>query len=308
MIRIAAELDVVTGAFSHTGRHIAGRLLDMGRQVRTLTRDPGRASPFGDRVQAFPLRFDRPAELAGSLHGADTLYNTYWIRFAHGALTFEQAVANTEALMRAAAGAGVRRVVQVSITCASPASPLPYFRGKGLAEAAVRASGLSYAIVRPAVIFGPDGIVLHQVAWMLRHLPVFAVFGDGRYRIQPVHVEDLADIAVRAAQAAGDIVMDAVGPETFAFEDLVRRIGAAVGRMPPVVHVPPRLALALGAALGLVIGDVIISWDEIGGLLAGHFPSEDPPTGHRALGAWLAQNAATLGAGPYRSELRKHYR
>lgn len=248
---MGGDLDVVTGAFSHTGRYIAAELLAAGRRVRTLTRDPARPSPFGAAVQALPLRFDQPDDLARALDGADTLYNTYWQRFAHGRATFDLAIQNTETLVAAAVRAGVRRIVQISITHADPASPLPYFRGKGLAENAVRGSGLGYGIVRPAVLFGPQGIVLEQVAWLCRHLPVFAVFGTGGYPVQPVHVGDLAALAVRAGRAEADSVSDAVGPERYTFEELVRTVGAAVGRVPPIVHLPPRAVAWAGAVGGV---------------------------------------------------------
>ena len=139
-------LDVVTGAFSYTGRHIAEALLGRGRRVRTLTREPAPPGhPLAARVETAPLVFD--GSLAESLRGADTVYNTYWVRFERGSTNFASAVENTRSLFRAAAAAGVRRVVHVSVS-KSDASPLPYFRGKAVTERALRDTKLSYAIVR----------------------------------------------------------------------------------------------------------------------------------------------------------------
>jgi len=300
-------LDVVTGAFSNTGRHIAQRLLGAGRQVHTLTGHPDRPSPFGPRVLALPLQFDEPDRLAASLRGADTLYNTYWVRFPRGGTGHERAVAQTQTLWRAAAAAGVRRVVHISITGADPDSPLSYFRGKGRVEHALRASGLSYAILRPTLIFGPQDVLLHNLAWLARRLPRVPVFGDGRYPVQPVHVEDVADLAVRAGATDQNLERDAVGPETWSYADLVTAIATAVGRRAAVVRLPPGLCWAGAAAIGLLVGDVVVTRDEIAGLMAGLLRSAEPPSGRRLLSDWLRENGSTLGH-HWASELRRHYR
>ena len=119
MLKPGDDFDAVTGAFGYTGKYIARRLLALGRRVRTLTGNPKRPSPFGDRVEAVPLAFDQPQELTRSLAGAVTLYNTYWVRFPYGEVSFETAVENTGRLVRAAEEAGVRRIVHISITNAS---------------------------------------------------------------------------------------------------------------------------------------------------------------------------------------------
>jgi NADH dehydrogenase len=301
-----AELNVVTGAFGYTGKYIARRLLAQGRQVRTLTRHPERPDPFGGQVSAAPLNFDRPAELARGLQGATTLYNTYWIRFAYGGLTFEQAVENSRRLIHAAQEAGVRRIVHVSITHASSESPLPYFRGKGLVEEAIRQSGLSYAMVRPTVIFGIEDILINNITWLLRRFPVFAVPGSGEYRLQPVFVEDMAAIAVDAGQQAENLVVDTVGPDVYTFDELVRLIAARVGSRARLVHVPPGPALWLSRLVGGLVNDVVLTPDEIQGLMATLLVSERPPTGQTRLSDWLAAHARQVGS-RYASELQRHY-
>jgi NADH dehydrogenase len=193
-----SELHVVTGAFGYTGKYITRRLLAKGVRVKTLTGHPDRENSFGDQVTVAPFNFDDPVALAESLRGATTLYNTYWVRFEHGDATFAKAVENTKTLIAAAGEAGVSRIVHVSITNPSPDSALPYFKGKALLEEAIIQSGLSYAIIRPTVIFGLEDILVNNIAWILRRFPVFAVPGGGGYRLQPIYVEDMADIAVSA--------------------------------------------------------------------------------------------------------------
>jgi uncharacterized protein YbjT (DUF2867 family) len=219
-------------------------------------------------------------------------------------MTFARAVQNIRALIEAARQAGVQRFVQISITNAAAASPLPYFRSKGVIEDALRESGLAYAIVRPTVIFGPEDILINNIAWMLRKFPVFAIPGSGEYRLQPVFAEDLAALAVNAAQASGNVELDAVGPEIFTFNELVRLLADALGKTACVIHVPPRVALVCTAILGLLMGDVILTADEIRGLSADLLISHDPPTVSTRLSDWLTRNAALVGA-HYASELAK---
>ncbi len=301
------DLSVVTGAFGYTGRHIARRLLAQGTRVRTLTNHPHRASPFGDRVSAAPFDFGDPARMAAHLEGAEVLYNTYWIRFPRGRLTFDDAVHRTRALIAAAESASVPRIVHISITNASEKSPLPYFRGKALAETAVRESGLSYGIIKPTVVFGDEDILLNNIAWFLRRFPLFPVFGGGDYPVQPVFADDLAALAVEAGQERGNVELDAAGPETFRYDELLGLIARDVGGRARLVRIAPGIGLLLTRLMGYLLRDVVITRDEVDGLMAGLLVSNAPPAGTTAFTAWLRDNAQRLGAS-YASELRRHYR
>ena len=307
MIVAENELHIVTGAFGFTGQRIARRLLDRGIHVRTLTGRPQSDSPFDRRVKAMPYLFDNPAALTEQLRGATVLYNTYWVRFAHGRATHDRAVENTKALIRCAVEAGVGRFVHVSITNPSEASRLPYFRGKATLERTLIESGLSYAILRPAVLFGAGDILINNIAWLLRKLPVFGVFGRGDYRLQPVHVDDLADLAVESASRTDSLTLDAVGPEIYTYEELVRLIRAAIGSRAMLIHVPSRIGLVIGRLLGWYLGDVMITREEIDGLMADLLISHAPPTCPTRFSDWLKKNAGRLGR-QYASELSRHYR
>lgn len=300
------ELYVVTGALGYTGKYITRRLLSMGKRVKTLTGHPDRPNPFGDRVSIAPFNFDYPGALTESLRGAAALVNTYWVRFAHGEVTFDKAVENTRLLIQAARDAGVRRLVHVSITNPSEDSPLPYFRGKGLLEKSIVNSGLSYAIIRPTVIFGPEDILINNIAWLLRNYPVFAVPGSGEYLLQPIFVEDMADLVASMAERDENVVMDAVGPEVYTFYDLVRLIRHQVGSKAKVVRLKPGLALSLSRMINGAVKDVMLTRDEMEGLMANLLVSSGPPTGKTHFSQWIEQNAATVGTG-YASELSRHY-
>ena len=299
-------MSVVTGAFSFTGKYIAKRLLAAGGRVKTLTGHPNRPNPFGGKVTPVPFNFDNRGALAKSLKEAFCLYNTYWVRFNYKGSTFDQAIQNTLTLFRAAKAAGISRVVHVSVTNPSEDSPLPYFKGKAILEKALIESGLSYAIIRPTVIFGREDILINNIAWFLRKFPVFAVPGSGECRIQPVYVEDVAELCVNTGRGTEDVVLDAVGPETYTYEALVRLIADTVGSRAGIIHISPRTVLFFSQLLSFLVGDVILTREEIEGLMAGLLVSSRPPTGKTRISEWLRQNASSLGD-RYSSELARHY-
>jgi uncharacterized protein YbjT (DUF2867 family) len=295
---------VVTGAFGFSGRYIAERLLANGVPVRTLTNSLGRASPLQGRIEAQPFHFDRPERLTESLRGASLLYNTYWVRFNAPGFRHSEAIRNTLTLFHAAKAAGVSRVVHVSITNPSETSPLEYFRGKAELEGALKATGMSYAILRPTVLFGDEDILINNMAWVLRRLPVFGVFGSGEYRLQPIFVDDLARLAVEQGVVGADTTIDAIGPETFTYRELVRTIGEAIGRPRPIVSVPPSVGYAAAWVMGRVVGDVIVTKTEIEGLMADLLWVPSPPAGSTRLSQWARDHSAALGV-HYSNELAR---
>jgi NADH dehydrogenase len=298
------ELHVVTGAFGYSGKYIARRLLDAGHRVRTLTNSPQRANPFGGQVEAHPFNFDCPDDLVDSLRGAEVLYNTYWVRFNYSFFRHESAVRNMLILFEAARLAGVRRVVHVSITNPSEDSKLEYFRGKARMERALIESGLSHAILRPTVLFGKEDILINNIAWALRHLPVFGVFGDGRYRLQPIYVDDLAALAVTQGRRGENEIINAIGPETFTYRDLVRTIGEIIGTPRPILSMPPGLAYTAGWAVGRLMGDVMITWPEVKGLMEDLLCTASTPAGQTSLTDWVREHRDSLGK-HYASELAR---
>jgi uncharacterized protein YbjT (DUF2867 family) len=301
-----APLDVVTGAFSYSGAAIARELQAAGRRVRTLTAHPDRA-PADTDIAVRPLDFTDPAGLIRSLRGAHTVYNTYWVRFAHGRIDHDAAVANSRTLFKAAAAAGIQRIVHVSITHPSLDSPYPYFRGKAQVEQALDEIALSHAIIRPALLFGGDGVLINNIAWLLRHLPVFAIGGRGDYRVRGIHVDDLARLCVSLGGRADTVTVDAVGPQRLTFRELVQAVRAAVGSHALIVPVPPALLTALSSALGLALRDRLLTHEEYQAMAAGLADSDAPPTGAIVLTDWLAEHSAELGR-RYANELDRHFR
>jgi NADH dehydrogenase len=270
-----------------------------------LTGHPNRPDPFDGKVKAYPLDFDEQS-MTPSLQGVDVLVNTYWVRFDKGENTQPQAVENTRKLVNAARAAGVKRMVHISITNPSAESHLPYFWGKAANEKAVVGSGMSYAILRPTVLVGDEDILINNIAYLLRRFPFFFLPGDGSYRLQPVYVDDVAELAVEGVYRTDNYIIDAVGPDIFTFKEMVQLIGEKIGAKRPLIPVTPRLALLAAQFISLFVDDVILTPEEVDGLMAGLLVSDEPPRGKTRLADWLEKNRDKVGTN-YASEIKKHY-
>ena len=299
-----SQIHAVIGAYGYSGKYIAWKLLEKGHTVITLTNSLHRANPFGKKIRAYPFNFANPAELIESLKGVSVLYNTYWVRFNHKLFRHEDAVKNTLVLFASAKAAGVNRIVHISITNPSEKSHLEYFSGKAKLEKALIDSGLSYSILRPTVLFGKEDILINNIAWLLRKLPVFGVFGDGEYRLQPIYVNDLAALAVDEGESTENSIVNAIGPETFTYKALVETVGEIVGVKKPLISIPPCIGYLAGQLLGMLVGDVLITREEIEGLMADLLFVDSPPTGETKLTQWARKHAESLGR-TYTSELRR---
>jgi NADH dehydrogenase len=302
------ELNVVTGGLSYIGKYITKRLVSEGKQVLVLTGHPNRSNPFGNQITIAPWNFDNEAALVKSLQGVTTLYNTYWVRFDHGQVSFNRTIENTKVLIKAAEEAGISKIVHLSVSNPSEQSPFPYFRGKAVLEKAISQSKLSYAIIRPTLVFGgEEEILVNNIAWLLRRFPVYAIPKPGSYRLQPIHVDEVADLAVNAAQNVHNKIIDAAGPDILTFEEMVRLIARKIGSRSLIFSLSPELSLFLLKIVGLMVYDVVLTRDELGALMGELLVSQNPPAGKMRMADWLDRNAASLGR-RYASEFDRHYR
>lgn len=289
------KIHAVTGAFGYSGKYIAKKLLANSCTVITLTNSLDRENPFAEKIKAFPFNFHKPEILAATLKDVDVLYNTYWVRFNHKMFTFANAVRNTQILFHAAMKAGVKRIVHISITNPTEESHLEYFSGKAKLEKKLKETGISYAILRPSVLFGKEDILINDIAWALRHFPVFGVFGDGQYRLQPIYVDDLADLAVQQGEKNKNIIIDAIGPETFTYRGLIEQTGQIIGKKRAILSLSPSLGYCVGWLVGKIVKDVMITREEIKGLMADLLYVDSLPAGTTKLTEWAKQHADTLG-------------
>jgi uncharacterized protein YbjT (DUF2867 family) len=301
-------IHTVTGAFGFAGKYITKQLIENGCNVRTLTNSPGRENPFGDKINIAPLNFDNYEELIKSLTGTTVLYNTYWIRFNYskGKLLFQHAKAaeNTLKLFQAAKEAGVKKIVHISIANPSEDSPFEYYRYKAKLEVSLSELGVTYTIIRPAVIFGKEDILINNLAWSIRKLPVFAVFGNGKYKMQPVFVEDLAKLIVEAGQSSGNNIMDAAGPEIYTYNELIKMLCHVLNKRRLIIKLPTFLVYYASKVIDIFTGDILLTWDEINMVRDNLMYSTQPPLGKTKLSEWCKENASTLGTS-YASEIAR---
>jgi NADH dehydrogenase len=297
----------VTGVFSYSGRFIAEALLARGWEVVALgRRRPPPAASLAERVDFYPLLLDDEEALVTALSGCEALFNTYWVRFEHGGATFAEAIERSSRLFQAASRAQVRRVVHLSVSNASADSPFPYFRGKAAVEDALRRADCPYAILRPTLIFGGrEEVLVNNIAWLLRRLPLFLLPDGGRCRLQPVSVFDLAGIAADLGETDGNVVLDLAGPETFTFADFVARIKDAVGSHARLVAAPSGFVSTCSALAGFLLRDRLLTREELGALTANLLACETATTESR-FSDWLEANASWLGS-DYANELRRNW-
>lgn len=301
-------MDVVTGGLSYIGKYITQRLVSNGKQVRILTGHLTRPNPFGNQVMILPFNFDNEPELIKNLQGAETLYNTYWVRFDHGAISFNKAVENTKRLIRAAEAAGVRKLVHLSVSNPSEDSPYPYFRGKAVLEKFIAQSKLPYAILRPTLVYGgEEEILVSNITWLLRRFPIFAVPSPGSYRVQPIFVDDLAEMAVDAARNVHNKIIDAAGPEALTFAEMVRLVARKIGSRSLIFKLNPDLSLFLLKIVGVMVNDVVLTRDDLGALMDHLLISKNAPAGKTRLSDWLGRNGDKLGH-RYANEMNRHFR
>jgi len=296
----------VTGAYGYSGQYMARRLLDQGHEVLTLTNPTHRSNPFGKKVEAHPFNFSNPALLEQTLRGVDVLINNYWVRFDLPPL-FTYAgvpVGIGDADMHDARYPGPFGCFEQRLRMQHSNSDLPYFRGKAEMEDHLRSTGLSHCILWPTVLFGKEDILINNIGWCLRHLPVFGIFGDGRYRLQPIYVDDLAEVAVLKAHVRTSETIDAIGPETFRYRDMVEMIAAEIGVRPHIVFLSPGVAYQMTRVVGWFVNDVVITREEIRGLMEERLYVNSSPLGTTKLSGWVHANSGRLGLS-YTSELAR---
>jgi NADH dehydrogenase len=183
---------------------------------------------------------------------------------------------------------------------------LPYYRGKAEVEEIVKTSQMSWTILQPTLIFGKEEVLVHNIAWLLRHFPVFAIAGDGNYRVQPIAVEDLAELAAQAASTTANQVLPAAGPEVYTYSELIDLLRQTVRSRALVLHLPPWLTLLLAKIVGVLLGDVTLTREELQGLMEERLYVGEPALGKTSFSQWANDNKETLGAS-YRNELKRHH-
>ena len=253
----------VFGGTGFLGRRVVRHLLGRGFRVRVASRHPERApalpGPDGAGAESVGADVHDEASVASALVGASAAVNAVGLYVERGGRDTFRAV-HVEAaarIARLAREAGVERLVHVSGIGADPASASGYIRARGEGEAAVREAFPGAALVRPSAMFGPDDRFLTTLARLLRSLPVFPLFGRGRTRLQPVHVEDVAEAVARivaGAPGAGHPCYELGGPRVYSYAELLRVVADRTGARARLVPLPFALWEALAFLAGFAPG------------------------------------------------------
>jgi uncharacterized protein YbjT (DUF2867 family) len=244
---VAGTLDIVTvfGGTGFLGRRIVGALCAAGATVRVASRHPERAAAqsgnYLSPLQAIAADVNDQSSVARALAGAHAAVNAVSLYVENGKRTFRSVhVLAAAQVARQAAELGVGRFIHVSGVGADPTSRSPYIRSRGDGEIAVLKEFPGATIIRPSVMFGPDDSFITMIAKLLRVLPIYPMFGQGKTRLQPVHVEDVA-AAIARIISLGDPLggnYELAGPEVYSYADLVELIARHVERRPMLVAVP----------------------------------------------------------------------
>lgn len=308
---LSEEINLVTGAFSYSGKYIADELLKYDHKIKTLTGHPDEESINFDKIDIFPYNFENYSELVTSLTGVTTFINTYWIRFPQKDITWDDVVSNSKILFDACKEAGVKKIIHLSVTNPSLNSPYPYFKGKAEVEDYLTSLDISYTIIRPALTFEDGDILLNNIAWLLRRSPLFGIFGDGKFMIQPISQLDLSKVVVSHIYDGKDTreIIDAIGPETHEFQDIIKMLNSATNsktlilKFPGVLYWIPYL---FSKIVGFFMKDTLLTRNEIGALKDNLLLTNSLPVADTSFKDWVSKNGDKLGS-EYAHEINRHY-
>ena len=273
----------ITGATGFVGNAVLRRLLRRGHEVRALVRDPNQGGRLRDlgAVECVAGSLDDQDAVRALVAGTDAVIHLVGIIVEKGPQTFQRVhVEGTERLVAAARAAGVPRFVHMSALGARPdAGATSYHRTKAAGEDAVRGAGLSHVILRPALIAGAGNVPLEMMVRLIRFAPAVPVVGDGRYLLQPVWIEDVAEafaVAVERADLAG--TFEIAGPEQLSWDRMLDELETALSVRRLRVHVPLPI-VRLGALAGQLAPDLApITPDQLQMLLEGNVTSANAIT------------------------------
>jgi uncharacterized protein YbjT (DUF2867 family) len=229
----------VFGGTGFLGRRVARHLSNSGAAVRIASRHPVRAE--GDNVEQIVVDAHDERSVEAAVVGADGVVNAISLYVEHGGDTFHSVHVDAAArIARVARRAGTKRLVHLSGIGADATSPSRYIRSRGEGETAVQAAFPGAVIIRPAVMFAPDDAFLTPILRLLRTLPAYPLFGDGRTRLQPVYVDDVAEAIARVLRQTQrpHPIYELAGPRVYSYEELLRTIARTAGLRPVLVRIP----------------------------------------------------------------------
>ena len=306
--------NLITGAFSFSGRFIAEELLKTGEKVETLTGHPRPEFPYFNKITIKQFNFDNFDAMVENFRGVNTFYNSYWIRFPHGNTTWRDAIVNSKKLFRACKIAGVKKIVHISVTNPNLDSPYSYFKGKAVVEELLKRSGVPYTILRIAWMYEEGDILVNNIAWILKRLPIFGVFGGGSYKLQPVSLRTLGKVAVENRYLGDKTIninkiIDVIGPETYTYYEFVSLINKSIKAKTLILPSPwfaVYIPIFVSKILNIVLRDRLLTIDEIYSLKDNLLLTDSQPIGEKSFKKWVIRNKERLGL-KWANEIKRHY-
>lgn len=253
---------LVAGGTGMIGRLVVRELARQGNPVAVLSHRPERAPAHfpGLKVEVRKGDARDAASLERAVQGVETIisamqFPNYPIEDKRRGHTFEEVDARgNERLVAAAKQAGVRQYIYLSGAGAAKDGQYHWLRAKWRAEEAIRASGMTYTIIRPSWVYGPDDKSLNKFVAFARLLPFVPVIGSGDQQLQPVFVNDVAEAVVASvtAPSAANQTFEMGGPDRLTMNELIAIMLSVMGKKKPKLHSPAFLPRLAGAALQLV--------------------------------------------------------
>jgi uncharacterized protein YbjT (DUF2867 family) len=279
------EISCVTvfGGTGFVGRRVARHLRGSGAAVRIASRHPRRAE--GDSLEQIAANAHDERSVEAAVVGADGVVNAISLYVEHGRDTFHSVHVEAAArIARAARRAGTKRFVHLSGIGADASSPSPYIRSRGEGEAAVQAAFPGAVIIRAAVMFGPDDAFLTTILRLLRSLPAYPMFGDGRTRLQPAYADDVATAIAEVVRRSKKPypIYELAGPRVYSYEELLRTIARSAGLRPVLMRMPFAFWHAV-AGLAEILPQPPLTRNQVELMQIDTTASENRP-GFRALG------------------------
>lgn len=306
--------NLVTGSFSFSGKFITNELLKTGERVETFTNHPVTTNPNYSKITIKQYVFNDFNALVENFKGVDTFFNSYWIRFPYGSTSWMDAIRYSKDLFKACKLAGVKKIVHISVTNPKINSPYAYFKGKAIVEDLLKKSGVPYTILRVAWMFEEGDILTNNIAWILRHMPIFGIFGKGEYKIQPVSLKTLGKVAIENRYLGDKTIninktIDVIGPETLTYKEYVSLINRTIHAKTILFPFPwfaIQIPIFVSKVIGFALHDRLLTKDEIYSLKDNLLLTDSPPIGNVSFKKWLEKNKNNIGL-KWANEVKRHY-
>lgn len=263
----------VTGASGFVGRNLLAALAGSGHDIRALVHTRRPDSAAGERLEYVPADVHDLPSLRKALAGVEVVYHLVGIIVETKKLTFERTVAEgTRNVVRAARDCGVKKIIYVSALGTSATSETKYFQTKWLAEEAIRTSGLDHVILRPSLIYGPGDQSLSRLHRLLKYSPLMPIVGDGRYRLQPIFIDDLVQVLVPALTETGASgrTIEMGGPEAFEFRQMTGIMKKVFNYRRLNIYIPFSLVRAVARVMETFLKPAPVTVDQLMMLRAGN--------------------------------------